>query len=62
MWSGCLLLWLFVLPRALSQHTFQDVEFGLANLRVLSDQDLLMKGLENIASFAIQDEEHMIRV
>ena len=62
MWSGCLLLWLFVLPMALSQHTFQDVEFGLANLRVLSDQDLLMKGLENIASFAIQDEEHMVKV
>merc|ERR1711963_126059 len=62
MWAGCLLLWLFVLPRALSQHTFQDVEFGLANLRVLSDQDLLMKGLENIAPFAIQDEEHMVRV
>ena len=62
MWAWCLLFWLFLVTGALSQYTFQDAAFGLSNLRVLSDQDLLMKGVENIVSFAIQNEEHMASV
>ena len=62
MWAWCLLFWLYLVTGALSQYTFQETAFGLSNIRVLSDQDLLMKGVENIVSFAIQNEENMASV